>query len=234
MFAPNLRWEPVDLRQMLTQALGLPVVLENAASACALAELWFGKQPDDVKHLVAVTVAEGVGVGLLVNGQLIHGIGGMAGEFGHVPLAADGPLCGCGRRGCWEQYASNTAAERHYLERLAAEGAPPGPAVSFVDILRLADGGDARAIETLDRMAFYLGAGMAPIITGLAPQVVVVAGEVTAAWGRIGPIVERTVQERVLPMMSTRIVPTDPATQPRLRGAVALVVQQHFGAPTVA
>jgi len=234
VFAPNLSWEPVDLKSMLETAVGLPVVLENAASACALAELWFGRQPDDVKHLVAVTVAEGVGVGLLVNGQLIHGVGGMAGEFGHVPLADDGPPCGCGRRGCWEQYASNSAAVRYYLGGVTEEPAPHGRQLSISDILRLADGGDARALESLDRMAFYLGVGIAPIVIGLAPQVVVVAGEVTAAWNRVGPIVQRVVQERVLPMLATRIVPTDPATQPRLRGAVALVVQQHFGAPSVA
>jgi predicted NBD/HSP70 family sugar kinase len=76
--------------------------------------------------------------------------------------------------------------------------------------------------------------GLAPIITGLAPQVVVIVGEVTAAWRRIGPVVERIARERTLPMIEPRIVPTDPATQPRLRGAVTLLVQQHFGAPSVA
>jgi predicted NBD/HSP70 family sugar kinase len=76
--------------------------------------------------------------------------------------------------------------------------------------------------------------GLAPIINGLAPQVVVIVGEVTAAWNLVGPIVERIVEGRTLPMLHTSIVPTDPATQPRLRGAVTLVVQQHFGAPAVA
>jgi predicted NBD/HSP70 family sugar kinase len=83
-------------------------------------------------------------------------------------------------------------------------------------------------------MAHYLGVGLAALITGLSPQVVVVVGEVTAAWDLVGPIVDRVVRERVLPMNETRIVPTDPGTQPRLRGAVALVVQQHFGAPEFA
>ncbi len=83
-------------------------------------------------------------------------------------------------------------------------------------------------------MAHYLGIGLGPIITGLAPQVVVVVGEVSAAWPRIGAIVERRAAERSLPAISTRIVATDPATQPRLRGAVALVAQRHFGAPDVA
>jgi hypothetical protein len=71
-------------------------------------------------------------------------------------------------------------------------------------------------------------------VTGLAPQVVVVIGEVTAAWDRVGPIVLEVVKRRALPSNATQIEPTDPATQPRLRGAVTLVVQQHFGAPNVA
>jgi predicted NBD/HSP70 family sugar kinase len=240
VFAPNLHWEPVDLKQVLESAVGLPVVLENAASACALAELWFGRQPDDVKDLVAVTVSEGIGVGMLLNGQLIHGRNAMAGEFGHVTLDEDGPLCSCGKRGCWEQYASNSAAVRYYQRLLGGAAAapaepPPSPAaLKFTDILRLADDGDTRAIETLEHMARYLGIGLAPLVTGLAPQVLVIIGEVTAAWDRVGPIILDVVKRRTLPSNTTQIVPTDPAMQPRLRGAVTLVVQQYFGAPNVA
>ena len=230
VFAPNLRWPAVDLRQQLEAAVGLPVSVENAASACALAELWFGRHADDVKHLVAVTVSEGIGVGLLLNGQLVHGHDAMAGEFGHATIVEDGHPCLCGKRGCWEQYASNTATVRSFVELAGAPAAAP----AITDVLRLADAGDARAIEALERSAHYLGVGLAPIINGLAPQVVVIVGEVTAAWTRVGPIVERIVKERTLQMLHPSIVPTDPATQPRLRGAVTLVVQQHFGAPAVA
>jgi predicted NBD/HSP70 family sugar kinase len=239
VFAPNLGFGPVDLRQLLEAAVGLPVALENAACACALAELWFGRRPEDVRDLVAVTVSEGIGVGMLLNGQLIHGRNGMAGEFGHVTLQEDGPPCSCGNRGCWEQYASNSAAVRYYLHVLGGASdaralSEPASAPRFVDILRLADAGDAGAIETLERMARYLGMGLAPLVTGLAPQVLVIAGELTEAWDRMGPIVLDAVRRRTLPSNATQIVPTDPATQPRLRGAVALVVQQHFGAPNVA
>jgi len=239
VFAPNLGWPAVDLRRELETAIGLPVSVENAASACALAELWFGRHADDVKHLVAVTVSEGIGVGMLVNGQLVHGRDSMAGEFGHVTLDENGPPCSCGKRGCWERYASNSAAVRLYKEltgdgALAEPPAAPGPSLSITDILRLAEEGDGRAVKTLDHVARYLGIGLANIVTGLAPQVVIVVGEVTAAWDRVGPIVLEVVKRRTLPTNTTPIVPTDPATQPRLRGAVTLVVQQHFGAPAVA
>jgi predicted NBD/HSP70 family sugar kinase len=227
----------MELRQLLEKAVGLPVALENAASACALAELWFGRQADTVRHLVAVTVSEGVGVGLLVNGQVVHGRGAMAGEFGHVTLNEDGPLCACGKKGCWEQYASNLAAVRHYKELSRGSSRDPDPAdarLGIGDILRLADEGCPHASAALARLAHYLGVGLASLVIGLAPEVVVIVGEVTAAWNRIGPVVLDTVKRRTLPANTTPIVPTDPATQPRLRGAVTLVVQEHFGAPNVA
>lgn len=236
LFAPNLGWGQVNLRRLVESSVDLPVVFENAASACALAELWFGRHPDDVKHLVAVTVSEGIGVGLLLNGQLFHGTDALAGEFGHVTLDETGPPCSCGKSGCWEQYASNSAALAHYLADLPATRAPgpSEPELTFDDILRRADRGDARAVETLERMARYLGIGLAPIVTGLAPQVLVIVGSITAAWNRVGPILEDVVRRRSMSLVRTRLVPTDPATQPRLRGAVTLVVQRHFAVPNVA
>ena len=237
VFAPNLRWRSVNLRTLLESTIDLPVVLENAASACALAELWFGRHPDNVKDLIAVTVSEGVGVGLLMNGQLFHGTGALAGELGHVTLDEDGPRCSCGKRGCWEQYASNPAALASYNgdgTRRSSSRTAPRPLQSFADLLRLAETGDTRAGEALDSMARHLGIGLAPVVTALAPQVVVIIGEITAAWDRVGPVIEDVVRRRSMSLVKTRIVPTDPATQPRLRGAVTLVVQQHFGMANVA
>ena len=116
VFAPNLGWSDVDLKTPLEAATGLPVELENAANACALAELWSGRYTESVRHLVAITVSEGIGVGMVMNGQLVQGPKGMAGEFGHVTVAPDGPLCACGNRGCWETVASNAAAMRYYAQ----------------------------------------------------------------------------------------------------------------------
>jgi predicted NBD/HSP70 family sugar kinase len=238
LFAPNLGWGQVNLRRLIQSKLDLPVVFENAASACALAELWFGRHPDDVKDLVAVTVSEGIGVGLLLNGQLFHGSYALAGEFGHVTLDETGPPCSCGKRGCWEQYASNSAALAYYLGETAgsrlSRASKSGTSLTFEDLLRLADRGDARAVETIERMARWLGIGLAPIVTGLTPQVLVIVGPITGAWNRVGPILEEVVRSRSMSLVKTRIVPTDPATQPRLRGAVTLVVQQHFAVPNVA
>ena len=159
----------------------------------------------------------------------------MAGEFGHVSLDEQGPPCPCGNRGCWERYASNSAAVRYYVDGAGGSGAPAGASsLTFDDLLRLHAGGDARATQALQRMAHFLGLGLAGLATGLAPEAIVIVGEVTQAWGLVGPIVDDVVRRRALPNAETRIVPTDPAMQPRLRGAATLVIQQHFGAPNVA
>jgi predicted NBD/HSP70 family sugar kinase len=115
-FAPNLGWGDFDLKTPLEEATGLPVELENAANSCALAEIWFGRHTEGVRNLIAITVSEGIGSGLILNHQLVRGSSGMAGEFGHITLVEDGLECRCGNRGCWELYASNSAAARYYAQ----------------------------------------------------------------------------------------------------------------------
>ena len=240
IFAPNLGWGEVDLKTPLEEVTGLPVELENAANACALAEVWLGRYSEGVRNLVAVTVSEGIGVGMTLNHQLVRGSTGMAGEFGHITVVEDGIECRCGNRGCWEVYASNSAAVRYYAQ--SASSARQGKAGArslgqppvFEDVLRLAEQGDPKAMEAIEEMAHYMGVGIALLVTGLAPDVIVVIGEVTRVWDKIGPIINDIVKSRSFTHATTRIVPTDPATQPRLRGTIALVLQKHFGAPSVA
>src|SRR5207302_5468867 len=154
VFAPNLNWRDVDIRNPIVKATGLEVELENAANACVLAAGWFDRM-DECKNMVVVTVSEGIGTGILANGQLLRGLTGMAGEFGHVPLDPEGPVCGCGSHGCWEVFASNRAALRYYLE------SGPGPGdLAFTDLLIRADHGDRRAVKAVETMAHYLGRGM--------------------------------------------------------------------------
>jgi predicted NBD/HSP70 family sugar kinase len=223
LFAPNLKWRDFDLRTPLVKATGLEVELENAANACVLAAVWFDRV-DDVKNLVVITVSEGIGTGILANGQLVRGLGGMAGEFGHVPLDHDGPLCGCGSRGCWEVYASNRAALRYYFESGSGQDD-----LSFMDLLSRADHGDTRAIKAVDTMAHYLGRGMRMVVAGLAPERIIVVGDLTRAWHRFGPVIEREVQHQVLPGgIPPTLVPAHEDGMARLRGTIALVLQKHF------
>jgi predicted NBD/HSP70 family sugar kinase len=223
VFAPNLKWPEIDIRGPIAAATGLEVELENAANACALAAVWFDRL-EDTRNFVVVTVSEGIGTGILANGQLVRGLSGMAGEFGHVPVDPAGPLCGCGSRGCWEVFASNRAALRYYSE---SGGEPDG--VTFVDLLTRADDGDARAVKALETMARHLGRGMRTIVAALSPERIVVIGDLTRAWSRFGPVIEAEVQAQVLPGGCVpTVVPTHGDGMARLRGTIALVLQKHF------
>jgi len=148
VFAPNLGWKEERLKPRLESLTGLPVELENEANACALSEFWFGRQTEGVRNLMAVAVSVGIGVGIILNGQLVRGPFGLAGEFGHVSMAEDGPRCSCGNLGCWEVYASNRAALRYYAEAGSSRRHQPPcprsarPVSSFEDVLRLAEQGD--------------------------------------------------------------------------------------------
>ena len=229
VFAPNLNWREFDLKTPLEQAVDLPVELENAANACALSEIWFGRRSESAQDLVALTVSEGIGTGLVMNRQLVRGSSGVAGEFGHTTIVENGLECRCGNRGCWELYASNSAAVRYY-SGAKSNGQPP----TFDDLLRLASQGDSKSLEALNKMGHYLGVGIAMLVTGLAPDEILVIGEITKVWNQVGPIVAKTVADRCSTHANTRIVPTDPLSHPRLLGTIALVVQKHFGAPSVA
>ncbi len=235
-FAPNLHWRDVDLVTPLKKLTSLSVEVENAANACAVTELWSGRHGEDLSNLIAVTVSEGIGVGMIMDGQLLRGAQGVSGEFGHVSLDANGPQCSCGNRGCWEVLASNAAALRYYSESASSrkgEATSKGSAraLRFSDLLGLVAQGDPRACRALDEMAGQLGAGLAMLVTGLAPEVLVVVGEVTRAWDRVSPIITDALKQRSHTHAQTRILPTDPDGWPRLRGAIALIAQQHFAAP---
>jgi predicted NBD/HSP70 family sugar kinase len=240
VFAPNLGWKDFDLKTPLEKATRLPVELENAANSCALSEICFGRRAEGLSNLVVVTVSEGIGCGLILNHQLVQGSTGAAGEFGHATLIQNGLECSCGNRGCWEMYASNSAAIRHYttaispIRRTKRDTETVEPTISFDHLLRLAEQGDAKARDSLQQMARYLGMGIAPLISGLAPDMIVIVGEVTRAWRDVGPIIKETVKQQSFTRAETQIVPSDPLTQPRLRGTIALVLLKHFGAPSVA
>jgi predicted NBD/HSP70 family sugar kinase len=239
IFAPTLGWSEVDLKTPIESETGLPVKLENAANACALAELWSGQHMDGVNNLVAVTISDDISVGMIMNGQLVRGSTGVAGEFGHVSQVPDGPQCRCGNSGCWETLASNAAAVRYYAESAVVPKGVIGSksdmaTVPFSDILRLVEQGDQRASKALNRMAQCLGAGIAMLVTGLAPDVLMVVGEVTRVWDKVGPVVAEAVQRRSFTHSITRIVPAGSEAQSRLRGTVAMVLQKHFSAPSIA
>ena len=240
VFAPNLGWKRQDLKQQLETATGLSVELENEANACALSEFWFGRHNDTVRNLIAVAISEGIGVGMVLNGQLVRGPSGLAGEFGHVAIMEDGPKCACGNHGCWEVFASNSAAVRAFNEKsgvMARKGATARQVPlmdDFEELVKLAEQGDERALEVVDQMAHHWGAGIAMIVTGWAPDLIVVVGEVPRLWDRVWPTINNVIQQRSFTHATTRVMASGPSPMPRLRGIIALVLQKRFGAPNIA
>ncbi len=224
VFTPNLRWPAFDLKSPLEERTGLSVQMENAANLCVLAEVWFGKW-ERICDMAVVTISEGVGSGIYANGQLVRGDGGMAGEFGHVTLDPEGPLCSCGRRGCWEVFASNNAALRYYETET---GQRLG---SFSELMDQAHRGNEPAARALRTMARYLARGMGMIVGGLAPEVIIVVGELTHAWDYFAPLLEAETAKQSLSGRPPRIVPGGEGASTRLRGTVALVLQRQFGVP---
>jgi len=240
LHAPTLGWRDVNLRDPLVAALGNTVHIENSGKACALAQLW-ATRSDLVAsgNSVFVSVSDGVGVGVIVNGEVLRGRHNTAGEFAHVPLSIDGPRCSCGATGCWEAYVSNIATLSRYFGRDLSERKPHASdtaAFTVEDLIARARAGDAKALAALNSTARYLGLGLASIINAVDPGRIYIGGEITTAWNLIEPIVRAALRERTLTdfggATEIHVVPAE--EHPRLRGAVALVAAPAFAAPMVA
>jgi predicted NBD/HSP70 family sugar kinase len=221
LFAPNLRWRDFDLRSVIEKRARLPVHVANAAIACLLAELTFRHNGGN-RDAVLVTASEGVGTGIFANGSVITGHDGMAGEFGHVSIDPNGPECACGQRGCWEVFASCRAAVRYFKQLEPQHGA-----VTFGELLNLAEEGNANAAAALERQAQQIGQGLRLIIAALAPSVIYIAGDVTSAWHRYGPVLDRAARSLTIAGSPPRVIPIPDGDLARLRGAAALVFQRR-------
>lgn len=240
LLTPNLGWRDFQLREPLAAGLGLPVHLENSGKACALAQAWSTRSEGGTpSSLVFVSVSDGLGVGIVVGGELLRGQHNIAGEFGHVPLSIDGPRCACGASGCWEAYVSNLATLSRYFGR-DLRGPKPLPAeaslLSVDDLIARARAGDGKAVAALQATARYLGLGLGALINAVDPARIYIGGEITAAWDMIEETVRAGLAERALtPSAGATPIQIVPLEQyPRLRGAAALVSAPAFAAPVVA
>jgi predicted NBD/HSP70 family sugar kinase len=223
ILAPNLKWGDYDIKGAMEEKMKLQVELANAANACLLAELWSGRL-DGIRNAVLVTVSEGIGAGILANGQIVTSQSGLAGEFGHSPIDPTGPVCGCGQHGCWEVFASSTAALRYYAELL-----PQGNSVNIHELLRMAEEGDATAIAAISRQAYHIGRGLRLITAALSPEVILIAGDLTTSWSRFGPIIQSELEKTMLAGSAPELGITKDGELSRLRGAAAVVLQRHSG-----
>ncbi len=229
--AQNFGWFDVDAGSLIRGKLSLPVYCENNARLSALAERWFGG-PDrrSLRNFVFIVAREGVGAGVMVDGQLLHGSRAAAAEFGHVTLYPDGERCLCGNIGCFELYASEPALCRCYGKLLGTEWAPPEGQTPVQTILQLARQGDATALAALRHTAAHVGAGLINIIRALNPEAIVMGDYLALAWDLIEDVVWDVLRSRVHQyyLAGLRILPSRHAADSSLLGAVALVMARFL------
>jgi glucokinase len=189
-FSPNLAWRDEPLKERLESVLDLPVILENDANAAAWGEFRFGAAAE-ADDMVMVTIGTGLGGGIVVDGVLMLGAFGVGAELGHMRVVPNGIRCGCGNRGCWEQYASGTALVREARE-LIVSGTPHAARLNELcagdpaalrgpDVTRAAAEGDPAAVELLADLGTWIGDGLASVAAILDPELFVVGGGVSEA-----------------------------------------------------
>lgn len=208
LYSPNLNWRNEPLREKLDAHLGLPVVIENDANAAGWAEFKFGAGRD-VKDMIMLTLGTGVGGAVVSDGKLRRGGFGIAGELGHVRIVPDGRLCGCGVRGCVEQYASGTAILKA-ARKLANSDGPAGGRLrqlqaetgelSGHQVHRAVLEGDRAAIGLLETAGDYLGQAIGTIVAVLDPQMVVIGGGLSET----RDLILRPIQESYLRNLPAR------------------------------
>lgn len=241
--APALGWRDVDIRSKLAAATGLPVHIENSGRASALAQLWLTRGDTSGGHnFVYISVSDGVGVGVVINGELLRGRDHIAGEFGHMPLNLDGPRCMCGNNGCWEAYTSNLATLSRYFGWNLSKDSPKDlkdaerNSFTVLDLVARARSGDSKAEAAVLATGRFLGLGIATIINLVNPDCLYLAGEIVTAWDLIEETVREAISERSLTEAAahTPLRVTSTQEYPRLRGAAALVAAPTFAGPRVA
>jgi predicted NBD/HSP70 family sugar kinase len=232
IFVPYFKWRDLPIGEMISQAVGLPVTIDNDANAVALAELWFGRpEVRDARDFIFVLVADGVGTGIIFDGQVYRGVRGAAGEFGHMIVGSNAPvLCSCGNDDCWEAFASERAAIARYTKLKRASTAP-----DFGTLIDRALAGEQEAEIALRETGRYLGIGISNLVVGFSPEAVVVGGAITRAWSLLEEDltekIERSVRRGV---PSARILRSTLNGDPTLIGALSLVLTTKFAGAAAA
>jgi predicted NBD/HSP70 family sugar kinase/predicted transcriptional regulator len=233
IYVPYFKWRDFPIAHQVASAVGVPVTIDNDANAVALAELWFGRpEVSGARDFILVLAAEGVGTGIVFDGQIYRGERGAAGEFGHMIIGTHAPVpCSCGNRDCWEAFSSERATVARYQQSLG-RGSPD---VTFGEIVDKALEGEANAENALRDMALCLGIGISNLVVGFSPEAVVVGGNITRAWGLIEGALRTTIEHSVrrgLP--SARILPSTLGENPTTMGALSLILAGKFAASAFA
>jgi predicted NBD/HSP70 family sugar kinase len=229
LFVPRFKWRDWPIADDLRSVTGVPVSVDNDANAAALAELWLGRpEIRDVRDFILVLVEEGLGTGIIFDGQVYHGMEGGAGEFGHMTIGKGAPVsCAAGSEECWEAFASERAALARYAMK---SNNSQNQKITFRQLVDYAFDGDKAAKEALLETAHYLGLGISNLTKGLSPEAVIVAGEIARAWPLIADGLHSAISRnsicRGLPSAATFASTLGGDT--RLMGALSLVLAGKF------
>ncbi len=228
--AVNLGWKPLNVREILEGLLGLPVKANNDANVAAFGELWQGGGKG-YQHMVAVTLGTGVGGGIIVNGQILTGANGAGGEIGHIHMEdAETEVCGCGKKGCLEQYASATGIVRLANRRLAEDDKPSVLRQGEISAKTVWDGvkaGDEVAIEIAKRFGNYLGKGLAAVANVVNTEVFVIGGGVSKAGDILLEYIKPSFQKYVFaPCSNVEFVLAQLGNDAGICGAAGLILRK--------
>jgi glucokinase len=201
-FAPNLHWKGIiPLATLFTEKFNIPCTLTNDANAAAYGEMIFGNAKD-LKHFVTITLGTGVGSGVIVNGELVYGEHGIAGEYGHIRVIPNGRVCGCGRKGCLETYASSTGVVRSIVElksdnrMISALKWIETP--TALDVFKLAEEGDLFALEIVEYTAEILGSALADFAAFSDPKAFILFGGIAQSGEKFAKRVKYFMEENIL------------------------------------
>jgi predicted NBD/HSP70 family sugar kinase len=226
---PHLGWRFPQIIEKIEEATGLPVLVENDTNASALAELWLGRpEIRNVRDFVVVLVHDGIGTGIVFDGQLYRGKGGVAGEFGHMTIGTNAPIaCAAGKTDCWEAFASERTAVARYMNLVAANNG--SSKISFKKLIEIALAGDKNAREALKETAHYIGVGIANLVQGLSPEVTIIVGDIVAAWSLISEEVNLATEAAMCQgFPEVNVMPSTLGPFPTLMGAFSLVLANKF------
>jgi glucokinase-like ROK family protein len=229
--SPIYGWNNVPLRDMLQSKLHIPVYIENDVNTLTLTERWFGPG-QGIDNFLTVTIGRGVGLGIVVNGQFYRGQVGGAGEFGHVTINPDGPLCACGKRGCLEAYVGDPGLIRAAQE-YSNSGKITSPIHNLNDLLVLAQNGDPGACQIFDQAGRILGIGIANLINLFNPKRIIISGEGTREGDFLFLPMKESIQQNTMPGLydpeTVMIAPW--GDDAWARGAAGLVLRGIFESP---
>ena len=211
-FAPNLPWKGlIPLAQMLSDRIKVPVSLTNDANAAAIGEMTYGAARG-MKDFIVITLGTGVGSGIVVNGQLVYGHDGFAGELGHTTIRrTNGRLCGCGRKGCLETYTSATGVARTAKEFLTSRKDESIlrnvniDEITSKDVAEAAQQGDTLAKEIFEYTGQILGEAFADFVAFSSPEAIILFGGLTKAGSLIFNPVKRHMEESMLPIFRNKV-----------------------------